>query len=202
MIPNNVIEYLIHLYSRPDRYYHNVNHIANCFKELSKVTEIDNRFALEIAIWFHDAMYNSQCNINEELSAELVKEKLGISSALITNLIMDTKHNEEPKTNDGKVIADIDLSILGQSREMFDEYERCIRLEYSWVLGDDFSIKRLSVIRKFLERPNIYWTEYFRNRYEDKARENLQHSFSKWQLPGGFYVETIDKEMLEFIKSI
>lgn len=202
MIPNGVVEYLIHLYSRPDRYYHNINHIASCFKELNDVIEIDNRLALEVAIWFHDAVYNTQCNINEELSAELVKEKLGISSALITGLIMDTKHCDEPKTDDGKVIADIDLSILGQSKEIFDEYEKCIRLEYSCVSDADFSIGRSNVVRKFLKRPYIYWTEYFRNKYEDKARENLLRSLRRWQLLGGFYIKTVDKEMLEFVKRI
>lgn len=200
MIPQKIIEYLIHLYGRPDRYYHNINHIAHCFHELSDVQDVDDKTALEIAIWFHDAVYNPQCNINEDLSAELVKDKLGISSEIITNLILDTKHNREPATHDGKIMADIDLAILGQPREVFDEYERCIRLEYSWVVGEDFSVGRSNVIAKFLDRKNIYWTEHFRNKYEDAARENLQYSLNKWSLPGGFYSEVVDKEMLEFIK--
>jgi predicted metal-dependent HD superfamily phosphohydrolase len=87
--------------------------------------------AMEIAIWFHDAVYNPMCDYNEKMSADLVSKVIGISSKEIENLILDTKHDREPATHDGKTITDIDLAILGQQQEIFNEYERNIRLEYS-----------------------------------------------------------------------
>ena len=40
-----------------------------------------------------------------------------------------TTHRAEPDDDDGRVILDVDLAILGQPRDAFDAYERAIREE-------------------------------------------------------------------------
>ena len=74
---------------------------------------------------------------------------------------------------------DIDLSILGQSEDRFDTYERQVREEYEWVTEDAFVAGRLAILKLFLERPTIYSTPFFRTRYEAQARRNLNRSLAQ-----------------------
>ena len=73
---------------------------------------------------------------------------------------------------------DIDLAILGQPPELFDVYERAIRLEYANVSDAAFRIGRTKVLHGFLKRTSIYLTPEFRERYEITARSNLRRSIS------------------------
>ena len=74
---------------------------------------------LELAIWFHDAIYKVFSKTNEFDSAVWAKE-FALSNGYghegaerIFNLVMATQHNEEVQSSDQKLIVDIDLSILG-----------------------------------------------------------------------------------------
>ena len=98
------------------------------------------------------------------------------ASTRIHGLIIATKHNVIPDTADARVIVDVDLSILGAPMERFDEYERQVRQEYSWVPGWLFRRKRREILTGFLSRPHIYNTEYFIATLEAQARANLERS--------------------------
>ena len=76
-------------------------------------------------------------------------------------------------------MVDVDLSILGRERKEFERYERGIREEYRWVPAPMYRRKRLEILHSFLNRPAIYATEHFRDRYEIRARENLE-----WAIQG------------------
>jgi predicted metal-dependent HD superfamily phosphohydrolase len=73
----------------------------------------------------------------------------------------------------------VDLSILGQDGKRFSEYERQIRQEYSWVPEAVFAAKRAEVLERFLARQWIFATEWFREKYEEQARQNLKGSISR-----------------------
>ena len=76
-------------------------------------------------------------------------------------------------------MIDVDLAILGTPAERFDEYERQVRDEYSWVPGFLFRRKRREILTAFLARPHVYNTERFRVRYEAVARANLARSIER-----------------------
>jgi predicted metal-dependent HD superfamily phosphohydrolase len=61
----------------------------------------------------------------------------------------------------------------------FDEYERQIRSEYSWVPEDAFAKGRSAILSSILARARIYSTEFFYGKYEKSARENLARSISQ-----------------------
>lgn len=169
-------------YSEPGRPYHNLDHIAHCLGELRGQTE---NSAIEFALWFHDAVYDSRAKDNEERSAELAREAVSCAGLpedfadQVANLILATKHTSEPASPDAQLIVDIDLSILGQPRAEFDEYERAIRQEYAWVPNEDFARGRLRVLEAFAARPAIYSTAFFRAKYEQAARANLARSIGR-----------------------
>lgn len=180
---------LVARYSEPHRAYHTLEHIGHCFDELEQVRHLAaNPDAVELALWYHDAIYDTKAKDNEERSAALVVEMV-ISASLpdnlgqsVANLIIATKHLAIPIDPDVQLLVDIDLSILGQSEDKFDEYERQVRKEYDWVSEDAFVAGRSAILKSFLDRTNIYATQFFRNKYEAQARRNITRSLARLQV--------------------
>jgi hypothetical protein len=101
----------------------------------------------------------------------------------VHQLILATKHNAAPATLDAALLIDVDLAILGAAPGRFDEYERQVRQEYSWVPGFLVRRKRREILEGFLARPHVYFTDHFRARCEARARANLARSIAQlgWQ---------------------
>ncbi|MGI0485845.1 hypothetical protein ACN4EK_10435 [Pantanalinema rosaneae CENA516] len=137
---------------------------------------------VEVALWFHDAVYDVKSQDNELQSALWAKQallKCGISDEVaerIYALVLATDHSLPPRSADAQLLVDIDLSILGASPERFEQYEVQVRQEYEWVPRSQYSDKRQAILQGFLNRPFIFSTEQFRNQFESQARENLQRS--------------------------
>lgn len=173
---------LIKHYTEPHRAYHNLKHIDHCLKELDTVRSLaDNPDLIELAIWFHDAIYDPRSKENEVQSAQLAVDtakKAGLDriAESLSALILATRHDGAPSDKDQQILVDVDLSILGQPSAIFLEYEKNIRREYSWVAENDFRVGRRKVLQSFLDRPYIYWTSVLRKKYELKARTNLKAS--------------------------
>lgn len=140
---------------------------------------------IELAIWFHDAIYDSKRKDNEERSADWARReaiRFGVpreSAERIHSLILATEHQEAPVTQDAKILLDADLAILGAAPARFDQYEQQVREEYSWVPGFVFRRKRRELLSRLLGRKAIYATELLRARYEQLARDNLKRSLGR-----------------------
>jgi predicted metal-dependent HD superfamily phosphohydrolase len=167
-------------YAEPHRAYHNAFHIVDCLGQLDQVSQFaEHPDEIEMALWFHDAAYDSHATDNEEKSASWATNDLskggvpGPTVHRIAELVLATRHQVLPESNDAKFIVDIDLSILGREQAIFDQYDQAIRQEYSWVPQWIYRRKRAEILGAFLARPFIYYTDWFRSRYEEKARENL-----------------------------
>jgi predicted metal-dependent HD superfamily phosphohydrolase len=179
MTPELLVK-LYYTYRMPGRFYHNADHIAECFREFISVKHLVNdEHAMRWAIWFHDCVYDPKQNDYENVrrSAEeaiaAAKEE-GLDEATlkaVSDLIMVTTHDHPPVTNDEKIMCDIDLVSLASDN--FAERSEQIRKEYSHVTDEAFYPARKAILRKFLEREHIYCTEFFRQKYEEKARANL-----------------------------
>jgi len=181
----SVYDDLLLAYSEPGRSYHTLAHIEHCLTEFAEVSEAAaNPDAIEFALWFHDAVYDTKAYDNEERSAALARRVLRSAALsdsfgdLVAGLILATKHAAPPVALSEQIVVDIDLSILGQSRARFDEYERQIRSEYSWVPSDAFANGRSAILSSILARPRIYSTEFFYCKYEETARGNLARSIT------------------------
>lgn len=162
-------------YAEEHRVYHDARHISACLALLDDPA-IRATPEVEAAIWFHDAVYDTHANDNEERSAVLAEELLrGVAKervARIASYILATKHHDA-EDHGARLVLDIDLSILGTDPETYDRFETEIRREYAWVDEPLFAAGRAAVLRRFLDRPQIYATALFRERYEQQARENL-----------------------------
>jgi len=163
-------------YAEPHRHYHTLEHIEHCLAEFDP-RQAREPEAVETAIWFHDAIYDTHRSDNEERSAAWLLELMPERKTAAAMIRVTKDHR--PSTPDEALLVDVDLAILGQPPEAFDRYERQIREEYAWVPGFLFRRKRAAILRGFLERPFIYGTEPFRAKYEGRARENLTRSLTK-----------------------
>lgn len=171
---------LISAYSEPHRHYHTLAHIEQCLKEFEAVRYLcEAPDEVELALWLHDLVYDPHASDNEEKSALAAQEFLielkcpERTARSVTELILITKHTKSPLTQDAKVIVDIDLLILGQPAGLFDFYEKGIRVEYAWVPEDTYRTERAKVLRGFLDKSSIYYTDRFEVLYGSQARENL-----------------------------
>lgn len=180
---------LFYRYSEERRFYHTPKHLLECFREVNQVGYLtDSLPEVSLALWFHDVVYDPRAKDNEEKSSQYTQEvlkRLGLPEASVQrvgNLVLVTKHNVEPRDLAEGFIIDADLSILGKSEEVFDEYESNIRKEYSWVKEEDFKKGRTKVLESFLARDSVYYTDFFRDRYEVRARENLERSMKKLRI--------------------
>jgi predicted metal-dependent HD superfamily phosphohydrolase len=174
---------LIDRYSSPARHYHNLGHLRACLAELDRVRHLAcDAPGVELALWYHDAIYDPTRSDNEQRSADLAREdskRAGLSPErieLIVSLILATRHDSPPATADQRLIVDIDLAILGGEQAEFDAYEVAIRQEYAHVPESDFRRGRAAILQRFLDRPRIYTTDYFHGKYEAAARANLRRS--------------------------
>lgn len=171
---------LLNAYREKHRAYHTLDHIAACFHHLDTVAQqADHPHEIELALWFRDAVYKPFSNSNEEDSADLAKQFLSENnidracSDRIYKLIIQTKDHKTPDTNDGKILIDIDLSILGSSPEVYAQFEKDVRTEYKKVPSFIFRTKRKEILRSFLERARLYQTPYFFDLLELQVKENL-----------------------------
>jgi len=179
--PTAVMEILVAAYDEPHRRYHTLQHLQECLALFDQVVDqAAHPGEVELALWFHDAIYGLQAKDNERRSADWAVEVLrgaGASDAVclrVDRLIMATRHDAVPTDPDERLLVDIDLAILGASAERFAEYDRQVRDEYRWVPGPLYRIKRRQVLRSFLDRAAIYGTPWFQSRFEAQARRNLQ----------------------------
>ena len=167
-------------YAETHRSYHTVQHLTECLSLFESVQNAPDRPAeVEMALWFHDAVYDLKDSDNEARSADWAQVELlkaGVeseSASRVRELILTTKHTGVPQTRDEKVLVDIDLAILGASEMRFAEYERQIREEYSYVPELLFRIKRREILESFMDRHAIYSTPALHQQFEAKARANL-----------------------------
>jgi predicted metal-dependent HD superfamily phosphohydrolase len=171
---------LVAAYSEKHRHYHTQLHIEHCLRELDSAPGIAREpEEVELALWFHDAIYNPHSSENEERSAAWacsLLERHGIDSARVNRVrehILATRHAVSASEPDAKLVVDIDLAILGADESRYAAFENEVRKEYRWVPSILFRSKRAEILESFLARPRIYETIPFHDRYEARARVNL-----------------------------
>ncbi len=180
-----IFDDLLARYEEAHRAYHNLEHIRECLDQFDMARHLVAQPAeMELAIWFHDAIYDPRRHDNEESSARLAEEALRAVGSepemarRIGDLIRLTTHSSQELAGDEALLCDIDLAILGALPERFKRYDADIRREYEWVPHDVYRRERAQVLARFLGRERIYITPFFFDRLERQARTNLSERLS------------------------
>lgn len=205
--PHGLHEQLLQAYSEPHRAYHTLQHLQECLNLFDEVRDLARHPAeIELALWFHDAVYQPRRSDNEALSAQWALRAVaqaqsqargmgaspdtpvGMAAPLarvdeaglsrIEGLILATRHDAQPTEPDSQLLVDIDLAILGAKPQRFDEYDAQVRQEYRWVPALLYHFRRKAVLRGFLDRQPLYATAALRDRLEDQAHANLKRRLS------------------------
>lgn len=174
------------LYQEPGRYYHTLRHIDHMLREMeTQLPDSLQSVELQLSIWYHDVVYDPKSKENELRSAEICKEVLhkisNLSEERINRIytnILSTKGHQVLATGvhvvENEFMLDIDLSILGASKEKYHGYSEDIRKEYIHIPLPDYKLGRSQVLQSFLQREEIYFSDLFKKLYEEKARKNLE----------------------------
>jgi predicted metal-dependent HD superfamily phosphohydrolase len=170
---------LARLYTAPYRRYHNLTHIQDCLLRLDEVAPLlVDRDAVEFGLWFHDAVYDVGSMSNEWRSAELfLQVSAGASFAFrhrVCAHILATRHVGTVHGNDRRFIVDIDLSGFGATWEEFMRNGALLREESSAQSDAKYHTGQVAFLTSLQRRPHFFTTDYFRDRYETIARENLR----------------------------
>lgn len=172
-------------YAEPHRAYHTTEHIAECLAWLDQVDLAPERRAvLEVAVFFHDAVYQPGAPDNEAQSAALLGAcavAAGIPAevaAHIASLVVSTAQHDGACA-DAVLLADIDLAILGAAPDRYARFERDVRREYAVFPDAAYRLGRSAVLAGLLAREPLYRTPFLALRLAVRARHNLSASLAR-----------------------
>jgi predicted metal-dependent HD superfamily phosphohydrolase len=169
-------------YSEKGRFYHNLSHVKtllDLFESLGNKPQ--NHNAIRFSIWFHDVVYDTKENDNEEESARLASQMMSQlhvdveTIEVVSSLTLATRnHSGDNLSEDNKLFLDLDLAILGMPEEIYNKYSRAIREEYFWVPELIYFRERRKILKSFIAREWIYFTDEMKKRFEEQARKNIK----------------------------
>ena len=167
-------------YCHKKRHYHTLLHLDNLLQQLLEIkTTIKDWDTVLFSLYYHDIIYNPLKTTNEEKSAEFAANRLQsilapahVIKSCVYQVLATKKHNacDDDDTN---YFTDADLSILGQDWNIYSNYYRQVRKEYSLYPDIIYIPGRKKVLQHFLQMEQIFKTGHFFRKFELQARENI-----------------------------
>jgi predicted metal-dependent HD superfamily phosphohydrolase len=180
-------------------YFHDLHHtlqVVDASSQMAAAMHLpeEDRLALLLAAWFHDAGYSTQYEGHEESSVEIARKfcrEHGLAETLITKMsscILATSMPQSPANPIEQIICDADMAHLGSAH--YPEESKLLRKEINTVFNKDISKKawRRTNIR-FLQE-HRYFTEYARTHFEPVKQAHLKALLDKEAAAKGETVET------------
>lgn len=180
-LANNLWLEIFTKYSDAKRHYHTIDHLKAMISNLKEVEEnIEDWDTTLFAVFYHDIIYKASSSTNEADSAKLAMERLSDIAypankiAKCANMILATKEHLISEDNDTNYLIDADLAILGKSEEEYQKYKDQIREEYTIYPDFMYNAGRKKTMQKFLKNDSIYKTDFFSNKYNQQAKNNIE----------------------------
>lgn len=178
-------------YQAPGRAYHNWDHITYLLGEFHRLAAHWRRpAAVEMAIYWHDVVYEPTSATNEADSAAQMERRLrGLADPSVVrdaiDLVLATASHDTPPglpaelAEDCALFLDMDMSILGVAPDRFDAYDAAIREEFAVVPDETYRVRRADVLAGFLARERLFLTDIYRRSHDAQARDNLRRAISR-----------------------
>lgn len=150
----------------------------------------------ELALWYHDVIYDPAAADNEAASAHLLHQHgralhldpgdLEYAGALIdataTHTLETANPGDEQHLRDLSVVLDADLATLALPAHLYDQATDLVRAEYAHVTDEQWAHGRSTIIRTFLTRPRLFHSSTtFADHWDERARENLRRELHRYQ---------------------
>ena len=165
-------------YGEPHRAYHDASHITDVLGHFDEVWDAvgwdDPRSVFDAVLW-HDAIYDPLAKDNEARSAELAGT-FGASARTRDLIVLTARHGTLSPADvdrDAALFLDCDTAILAATPAAFDAYDAAVRREYAAVPDDAYRAGRRTFLTTMRDRPRIFLSDLFHQRYDAQARENL-----------------------------
>jgi predicted metal-dependent HD superfamily phosphohydrolase len=173
---------LLDRWGEDHRKYHGRTHLLAVLEALDLLTDpADPPRTVLLAAWFHDAVYRGIAGQDEEESARLAEDRLadaGLPPAEVEEVArlvrLTSDHQPEAGDDDGALLCDADLSVLGGEPEPYARYVAAVREDYAHIGDADFAAGRAAVVRRLLALDPLFHTARARDLWLDAARRNLQ----------------------------
>jgi predicted metal-dependent HD superfamily phosphohydrolase len=172
---------LLGRWSEPHRAYHDLAHLDEVLRRIDLLAgEADRPDLVRLAAWFHDVVYDPPATDDEERSAEVATvalADLGLAPDVVDEVArlvrLTATHGAAPGDRDGAVLCDADLAVLASDSLRYQSYTDGVRREFSHVDDATFARGRADVLRRLLDRPQLFTTSYGRREWEQRARANV-----------------------------
>ena len=177
-------------YGATQRAYHDLNHLRQLFVQFEQVKhDLHAPSIIALALYYHDVIYEPSRSDNELRSAEYAFAALSPYLRLpqcqhVYALIMMTathqlgELSDPDKVSDAAYMLDMDLSILSTPWHEYQQYAQAVRQEYHQVPLADYRLGRTQVLTALLSRSRLYLTNYYYQRLEIQARDNIKREIS------------------------
>ncbi len=173
---------LLDRWGEEHRHYHGRTHLLAVLEALDLLTDpAEPPRTVLLAAWFHDAVYVGVAGQDEEESARLAEERLtdaGLPPADVEEVArlvrLTSDHRPEPGDDDGALLCDADLSVLGGEPAPYARYVAAVRKDYAHIGDADFAAGRAAVVRQLLELDPLFHSQRARELWLDAARRNLE----------------------------
>jgi len=172
---------LLERWAEPQRRYHTLDHLVTVLARTTELTVYaHDPDTVALAAWFHDAVYRPDRSENEERSAALAVRALteaGVGqdrAAEVARLVrLTVDHDPADGDADGEVLCDADLAVLAGDPAQYAAYAAAVREEFAFVPDDAFRAGRSDILRRLLDLPRLFRTDYGRDQWEGVARRNI-----------------------------
>jgi predicted metal-dependent HD superfamily phosphohydrolase len=175
---------LCQAYQERQRHYHTLAHLEYM---LGLVYDSGNAQPAALwATWYHDFVYRPGRSDNEARSAEHARHvltALQVTEPIIARceqIILATRSHTFAGTDvELQGVLDADMAILGTPAQRYLEYCAEVRREFSLTPGLLFRRGRRHFIEQVLAQSRIFVTEWFWQRFEAQARDNLASELTR-----------------------
>ena len=175
---------LCHAYQEEHRHYHTLVHIEHM---LGLVYDSGNAQPAALwATWYHDFIYRPGWSDNEARSAEHARQvltRLQVAEPIIErceHIILATRsHTFAGSDAELQGVLDADMAILGAPPQRYLEYCAEVRREFALIPEPAFRRGRRDFLEQVLAQSRIFATEWFWQRFEAQARDNLKNELAR-----------------------
>jgi predicted metal-dependent HD superfamily phosphohydrolase len=162
-----------------DRGYHDTRHLVEVLDRVDELAvggEDFDRPAVELAAWFHDAVYDGHDGAEERSALWALDALAGrpVAEEVARLVRLTERHAPADDDTNGCAVSDADLAILAAVPARYAEYTADVRREYAHVPDDLFRAGRTAVLRDLLAKPTLFHTAHARREWEARARANVE----------------------------
>lgn len=151
---------LLQTYMEEQRHYHTILHIYSMLICLEKNKNlIKDQTAVQLAIFFHDWVYDPKAHDNEVQSVKVFQafaDELNLGEPLRSHVshyieatITHSLTAEDEDDQDLRFFLDFDLEVLGRSPSDYALYASQIRQEYGHFADAEYASGRVGVLESF-----------------------------------------------------